>query len=50
MLSTKGTHEVPGLSEVRVHKTRDVWKLLKSGSRARSIGSTNANEFSSHSH
>ncbi|GJT69313.1 kinesin-like protein KIN-14S [Tanacetum coccineum] len=47
MLSTEGTHEVPGLSEVRVHKTSDVWKLFESGSRARSVGSTNANEFSS---
>ncbi|GJX35697.1 kinesin-like protein KIN-14S, partial [Tanacetum coccineum] len=50
ILSTEGTHEVPGLSEVRVHKTGDVWKLLESGSRARSVGSTNANEFSSRSH
>ncbi|GKB02836.1 kinesin-like protein KIN-14S [Tanacetum coccineum] len=35
---------------LRVHKTDEVLELLKSGSRARSVGSTNANEFSSRSH
>nr|GEX10608.1 kinesin-like protein KIN-14S [Tanacetum cinerariifolium] len=49
-LSTEGTHEVSGLSEVRVHNTDEVWNLLKSGSHARSVGSTSANEFSSRSH
>nr|GEV11644.1 kinesin-like protein KIFC3 [Tanacetum cinerariifolium] len=48
-LSTEGTHEVSGLSEVRVHNTDEVWNLLKSGSQARSVGSTNANECSSRS-
>ncbi|PWA63334.1 Kinesin-like protein KIFC3 [Artemisia annua] len=48
--SAEGTQEVPGLSEVPVHKTDEVWELLKSGSRARSVGSTNANELSSRSH
>nr|GEZ39848.1 kinesin-like protein KIN-14S [Tanacetum cinerariifolium] len=48
--SAEGTQEVPGLSEVPVHKTNEVWELLKSGSRARSVGSTNANELSSRSH
>ncbi|GJX57328.1 kinesin-like protein KIN-14S [Tanacetum coccineum] len=37
------------LSEVPVHKTDEVWELLERGSRARSVGSTNANEFSSRS-
>ncbi|XP_071725501.1 kinesin-like protein KIN-14S [Rutidosis leptorrhynchoides] len=48
--SAEGTQEVPGLSEVPVHKTDEVWDLLKSGSRVRSVGSTNANELSSRSH
>ncbi|KAI3676079.1 hypothetical protein L1987_85677 [Smallanthus sonchifolius] len=48
--SAEGTQEVPGLSEVPVYKTVEVWELLKSGSRVRSVGSTNANELSSRSH
>ncbi|KAM0064247.1 putative minus-end-directed kinesin ATPase [Helianthus debilis subsp. tardiflorus] len=48
--SAEGTQEVPGLSEVPVYKTDEVWELLKRGSRARSVGSTNANELSSRSH
>ncbi|KAI3786788.1 hypothetical protein L1987_40760 [Smallanthus sonchifolius] len=48
--SAEGTQEVPRLSQVPVHKTDDVWELLKSGSRVRSVGSTNANELSSRSH
>ncbi|MFS7946129.1 putative minus-end-directed kinesin ATPase [Helianthus anomalus] len=48
--SAEGTQEVPGLSQVPVHKTDEVWELLKSGSRVRSVGSTNANELSSRSH
>ncbi|XAR49116.1 Minus-end-directed kinesin ATPase [Bertholletia excelsa] len=45
-----GTQEVPGLVEARVYGTDEVWELLKSGSRARSVGSTSANELSSRSH
>ncbi|GLT94955.1 hypothetical protein SLE2022_126640 [Rubroshorea leprosula] len=45
-----GTQEVPGLVEARVYGTEEVWELLKSGSRVRSVGSTNANELSSRSH
>ncbi|KAL7589651.1 hypothetical protein Lser_V15G37591 [Lactuca serriola] len=48
--SAEGTQKVPGLSEVPVYKTYEVWELLKSGSRVRSVGSTNANELSSQSH
>ncbi|CAN4111141.1 unnamed protein product [Withania somnifera] len=48
--SAEGTQEVPGLVEARVHSTDEVWELLKSGSRARSVGSTSANELSSRSH
>ncbi|KAK9070716.1 hypothetical protein SSX86_011118 [Deinandra increscens subsp. villosa] len=48
--SAEGTQEVPGLSQVPVYKTDEVWELLKSGSRVRSVGSTNANELSSRSH
>ena len=48
--AAEGTQEVPGLVEARVHGTDEVWELLKSGSRVRSVGSTNANELSSRSH
>ncbi|XP_062084738.1 kinesin-like protein KIN-14S [Humulus lupulus] len=48
--SAEGTQEVPGLLESRVFGTEDVWELLKSGSRVRSVGSTSANEMSSRSH
>ncbi|KAM7481358.1 hypothetical protein LguiB_005941 [Lonicera macranthoides] len=48
--SAEGTQEVPGLVEDRVYGTNEVWELLKRGSRARSVGSTNANELSSRSH
>ncbi|GAB4835832.1 hypothetical protein Ancab_000748 [Ancistrocladus abbreviatus] len=48
--AAEGMQEVPGLVEARVYDTYGVWELLKSGSRIRSIGSTNANELSSRSH
>ncbi|XP_074264750.1 kinesin-like protein KIN-14S [Silene latifolia] len=48
--SAEGTQEVPGLVEARVYGTEEVWELLKTGSRVRSVGSTNANELSSRSH
>ncbi|KAG5232457.1 kinesin protein [Salix suchowensis] len=48
--TAEGTQEVPGLVEAQVNGTEDVWELLKSGSRARSVGSTSANELSSRSH
>ncbi|XP_021742486.1 kinesin-like protein KIN-14S [Chenopodium quinoa] len=46
----EGTQEIPGLVEAHVYGTDEVWELLKTGSRVRSVGSTNANEFSSRSH
>ncbi|KAJ7977975.1 Kinesin-like protein [Quillaja saponaria] len=48
--AAEGTQEVPGLVEARVYNTNDVWELLRSGSRVRSVGSTSANELSSRSH
>ncbi|KAJ6876798.1 hypothetical protein NC651_029722 [Populus alba x Populus x berolinensis] len=48
--TAEGTQEGPGLVEAQVNGTEDVWELLKSGSRARSVGSTSANELSSRSH
>ncbi|KAJ0079241.1 hypothetical protein Patl1_22637 [Pistacia atlantica] len=48
--AAEGTQEVPGLTEARVYTTEEVWELLKSGAKARSVGSTNANELSSRSH
>lgn len=48
--AAEGTQEVPGLVEIRVFSTAEVWEILRSGSRARSVGSTSANELSSRSH
>ncbi|XVF41935.1 hypothetical protein PTKIN_Ptkin01aG0320600 [Pterospermum kingtungense] len=48
--AAEGTQEIPGLVEARVYSTEEVWELLKSGSRVRSVGATNANEMSSRSH
>ncbi|KAG8648263.1 hypothetical protein MANES_09G167000v8 [Manihot esculenta] len=48
--AAEGTQEVPGLIEARVYGIEEAWGLLKSGSRARSVGSTSANELSSRSH
>ncbi|XVF06100.1 hypothetical protein REPUB_Repub06bG0018900 [Reevesia pubescens] len=48
--AAEGTQEVPGLVEARVYSTEEVWEQLKCGSRARSVGATNANELSSRSH
>ncbi|GMI79546.1 hypothetical protein like AT5G27550 [Hibiscus trionum] len=45
-----GTQEVPGVVEASVYNTEEVWELLKSGNRIRSVGATNANEMSSRSH
>ncbi|XP_061348507.1 kinesin-like protein KIN-14S [Gastrolobium bilobum] len=45
-----GAQDVPGLVETRVYGTEDVWEMLKSGNRVRSVGSTSANELSSRSH
>ncbi|KAI5605791.1 hypothetical protein BDE02_01G375700 [Populus trichocarpa] len=46
----EGLHHVPGLVEARVHNMSEVWEVLQTGSNARAIGSTNANEHSSRSH
>lgn len=46
----EGIHHVPGLVEAQVHSMNEVWEVLQTGSRARAVGSTNANEHSSRSH
>uniref|UniRef100_A0A6N2L235 Kinesin motor domain-containing protein n=1 Tax=Salix viminalis TaxID=40686 RepID=A0A6N2L235_SALVM len=46
----EGLHHVPGLVEARVHNMSEVWEVLQTGSNARAICSTNANEHSSRSH
>lgn len=46
----EGNHHVPGLVEARVNDVNEVWEVLKVGSDARAVGSTNANEYSSRSH
>ncbi|XP_022717521.1 kinesin-like protein KIN-14Q [Durio zibethinus] len=46
----EGMHHVPGLVEAHVHNMNEVWEVLQTGSNARAVGSTNANEHSSRSH
>ncbi|XP_028553998.1 kinesin-like protein KIN-14R isoform X3 [Dendrobium catenatum] len=48
--ASEGVHHVPGLVEARVNNTIEAWEVLQTGSKARSVGSTNANEHSSRSH
>ncbi|XP_030439604.1 kinesin-like protein KIN-14Q isoform X4 [Syzygium oleosum] len=45
-----GMHHVPGLVEAHVSNMHEVWQVLQTGSNARAVGSTNANEHSSRSH
>ncbi|GLT53938.1 hypothetical protein SLA2020_271720 [Shorea laevis] len=46
----EGIHHVPGLVEAHVNSMTEVWEVLRTGSNARVVGSTNANEHSSRSH
>ncbi|XP_040385260.1 kinesin-like protein KIN-14R isoform X2 [Oryza brachyantha] len=46
----EGVHHVPGLVEARVNNMNEAWEVLQTGSKARVVGSTNANEHSSRSH
>ncbi|XP_052179062.1 kinesin-like protein KIN-14Q [Diospyros lotus] len=46
----EGIHDVPGLVEAHVNNMSEVWEVLQTGSNARAVGSTNANEHSSRSH
>ncbi|OAY69572.1 Kinesin-like protein KIFC3 [Ananas comosus] len=46
----EGVHHVPGLVEAHVGNMNEVWEVLQTGSKARAVGSTNANEHSSRSH
>ncbi|MCO5556263.1 hypothetical protein L7F22_009809 [Adiantum nelumboides] len=46
----EGVHHVPGITEATVHCMEEVWDVLQTGSSARAVGSTNANEHSSRSH
>ena len=43
-------HHVPGLVEAHVNNMTEVWEVLQTGSNARAVSSTNANEHSSRSH
>ncbi|TYI41660.1 hypothetical protein ES332_A01G041500v1 [Gossypium tomentosum] len=45
----EGMHHVPGLVEAHVNNMNEVWEVLQTGSNARAVGSTNANEHSSRS-
>ncbi|KAG6476092.1 hypothetical protein ZIOFF_065328 [Zingiber officinale] len=45
----EGVH-VPGLVEAPVTNMNEAWEVLQTGSKARAVGSTNANEHSSRSH
>ncbi|GLU14648.1 hypothetical protein SLE2022_312070 [Rubroshorea leprosula] len=46
----EGMHHVPGLVEAHVSNMNEVWEVLQTGSNARAVGSTYANEHSSRSH
>jgi kinesin family member C2/C3 len=46
----KGVHHVPGLVEAQVTNTNEAWEVLQTGSKARIVGSTIANEHNSRSH
>ncbi|KAE8706169.1 Sodium/hydrogen exchanger 6 [Hibiscus syriacus] len=46
----EGVHHVPGLVEAHVNNMKEVWEVLQTGSNARAVGLTNANEHSSRSH
>ncbi|RYR50313.1 hypothetical protein Ahy_A07g036906 isoform B [Arachis hypogaea] len=46
----EGMHHVPGLVEAHVNNMSEVWEVLQTGSNARAVSSTNANEHSSRSH
>ncbi|WRX28361.1 Kinesin motor domain - like 10 [Theobroma cacao] len=46
----EGMHHVPGLVEAHVNNMNEVWEVLQTGSDAKAVGSTNANEHSSRSH
>ncbi|KAJ6852385.1 kinesin-like protein KIN-14J isoform X3 [Iris pallida] len=45
-----GTQDVPGLVEAQTCSIGEVWEMLKTGGKNRSVGSTSANELSSRSH
>lgn len=45
-----GVNHVPGLVEAKVNNMDEVWEVLQTGTNARAVGSTNANEHSSRSH
>ncbi|XP_058722750.1 kinesin-like protein KIN-14Q [Vicia villosa] len=45
----EGMH-IPGLVEAHVNNMTEVWDVLQTGSNARAVSSTNANEHSSRSH
>ncbi|XP_010414853.1 PREDICTED: uncharacterized protein LOC104700941 isoform X1 [Camelina sativa] len=47
---SEGNHHVPGLVEAPVKSLDEVWDVLKTGSNARAVGKTAANEHSSRSH
>ncbi|CAN8239468.1 unnamed protein product [Cochlearia groenlandica] len=47
---SEGNHHVPGLVEAPVKSIDEVWDVLRTGSNARAVGKTTANEHSSRSH
>ncbi|KAL2943514.1 Kinesin-like protein KIN-14Q [Bienertia sinuspersici] len=48
--SSEGVLHVPGLVEAHVSNISEVWEVLQTGSNARAVGATNANEHSSRIH
>ncbi|CAN0891181.1 Kinesin-like protein KIN-14Q [Linum grandiflorum] len=45
-----GLHCVQGLVEARVNNVNEAWEVLQTGTNARAVGSTSANDHSSRSH
>ncbi|KAF6174517.1 hypothetical protein GIB67_004711 [Kingdonia uniflora] len=46
----EGNHYIPGLVEAPVSNMNEVWDILQTGSNARDVEATNANNHSSRSH
>ncbi|KMZ63078.1 hypothetical protein ZOSMA_42G01170 [Zostera marina] len=48
--TSEGKQEILGLTLAQAYNTDEVWELLETGKRNRSVGSTSVNELSSRSH
>ncbi|KAL8128902.1 hypothetical protein V2J09_018057 [Rumex salicifolius] len=44
---SEGIHHIPGLTEAHINNLSEVWDVLQTGTNARAVSATNANEHSS---